>query len=122
MKAILLCVIHWIKLDYIRQSRRDGINMSIKVNELLEIGRRYNEVTETIKALEKEKEDLKAAIVSAIGRDNTRTVDNQLTFKVNHVEFNRFNETEFKQDDPETFERYKTKVIVQDRVTVKGVK
>lgn len=95
--------------------------MSIKVNELLEIGKRYNEVTETIKALEKEKEELKAAIVSAIGRDNTRTVDNQLTFKVNHVEFNRFNETEFKQDDPETFERYKTKVIVQDRVTVKGV-
>lgn len=96
--------------------------MSIKVNELLEIGRRYNEVTESIKALENEKEELKAAIVSAIGRDNTRTVDNQLTFKVNHVEFNRFNETEFKQDDPETFERYKTKVIVQDRVTVKGVK
>lgn len=96
--------------------------MSIKVNELLEIGRRYNEVTETIKALENEKEELKAAIVSAIGRDNTRTVDNQLTFKVNHVEFNRFNETEFKQDDPETFEKYKTKVIVQDRVTVKGVK
>lgn len=95
--------------------------MSIKVNELLEIGKRYNEVIETIKALEKEKEELKAAIVSAIGRDNTRTVDNQLTFKVNHVEFNRFNETEFKQDDPETFERYKTKVIVQDRVTVKGV-
>ena len=95
--------------------------MSIKVNELLEIGRRYNEVTETIKALENEKEDLKAAIVSAIGRDNTRTVDNQLTFKVNHVEFNRFNETEFKQDDPETFEKYKTKVIAQDRVTVKGV-
>ena len=96
--------------------------MSIKVNELLEIGRRYNEVTETIKALEKEKEDLKTAIVSAIGRDNTRTVDNQLTFKVNHVEFNRFNETEFKAADPETFEKYKTKVIVQDRVTVKGVK
>ena len=96
--------------------------MSIKVNELLDIGRRYNEVTETIKALENEKEELKAAIVSAIGRDNTRTVDNQLTFKVNHVEFNRFNETEFKQDDPETFEKYKTKVIVQDRVTVKGVK
>ena len=95
--------------------------MSIKVNELLEIGKRYNEVTETIKALEKEKEELKAAIVSAIGRDNTRTVDNQLTFKVNHVEFNRFNETEFKQDDPETFEKYKTKVIAQDRVTVKGV-
>ena len=95
--------------------------MSIKVNELLEIGRRYNEVTETIKALENEKEELKAAIVSAIGRDNTRTVDNQLTFKVNHVEFNRFNETEFKQDDPETFEKYKTKVIAQDRVTVKGV-
>lgn len=95
--------------------------MSIKVNELLEIGKRYNEVTETIKALEKEKEDLKAAIIAAIGRDNTRTVANQLTFKVNHVEFNRFNETEFKASDPETFEKYKTKVIVQDRVTVKGV-
>lgn len=95
--------------------------MSIKVNELLEIGRRYNEVTELIKALEKEKEELKAAIITAIGRDQSRTVDKQLTFKVNHVEFNRFNETEFKNDDPETFERYKTKVIVQDRVTVKGV-
>lgn len=95
--------------------------MNIKVNELLEIGRRYNEVSELIKALEKEKEELKAAIITAIGRDNSRTVDKQLTFKVNHVEFNRFNETEFKQDDPETFERYKTKVIVQDRVTVKGV-
>lgn len=95
--------------------------MSIKVNELLAIGKRYNEVTESIKALEKEKEDLKAAIIAAIGRDNTRTVDNQLTFKVNHVEFNRFNETEFKAADPETFEKYKTKVVVQDRVTVKGV-
>lgn len=95
--------------------------MSIKVNELLEIGRRYNEVTELIKALEKEKEELKAAIVAAIGRDNTRTVDKQLTFKVNHVEFNRFNETEFKTADPETFEKYKTKVVVQDRVTVKEV-
>lgn len=95
--------------------------MSIKVNELLEIGRRYNEVSELIKALEKEKEELKAAIVAAIGRDNSRTVDKALTFKVNHVEFNRFNETEFKQDNPETFERYKTKVIVQDRVTVKEV-
>ena len=95
--------------------------MSIKVNELLEIGKRYNEVTEQIKDLEKEKEDLKAAIVAAIGRDNTRTVDKQLTFKVNHVEFSRFNETEFKADNPETFERYKTKVIVQDRVTVRGV-
>lgn len=95
--------------------------MSIKVNELLEIGRRYNEVSELIKALEKEKEELKAAIITAIGRDQSRTVDKQLIFKVNHVEFNRFNETEFKQDDPETFERYKTKVIVQDRVTVKGV-
>lgn len=95
--------------------------MSIKANELLEIGNRYNEVSELIKALEKEREELKAVIVSAIGRDNARTVDNQLTFKVNHVEFNRFNETEFKQDDPETFERYKTKVVIQDRVTVKGV-
>lgn len=95
--------------------------MSIKVNELLEIGRRYNEVNELIKALEKEKEELKAAIITAIGRDNSRTVDKQLTFKVNHVEFNRFNETEFKNDDPETFERYKTKVVIQDRVTVKGV-
>lgn len=95
--------------------------MSIKVNELLEIGRRYNEVTELIKALEKEKEELKAAIITAIGRDQSRTVDKQLIFKVNHVEFNRFNETEFKQDDPETFERYKTKVVIQDRVTVKGV-
>lgn len=95
--------------------------MSIKVNELLEIGRRYNEVTELIKALEKEKEELKAVIITAIGRDQSRTVDKQLIFKVNRVEFNRFNETEFKQDDPETFERYKTKVIVQDRVTVKGV-
>lgn len=95
--------------------------MSIKVNELLEIGRRYNEVTELIKALENEKEELKAAIITAIGRDNSRTVDKQLTFKVNRVEFNRFNETEFKQDDPETFERYKTKVVIQDRVTVKGV-
>lgn len=95
--------------------------MSIKVNELLEIGRRYNEITELIKTLEKEKEELKAAIVAAIGRDNTRTVDKQLIIKVNHVEFNRFNETEFKQDDPETFEKYKTKVIIQDRVTVKGV-
>lgn len=95
--------------------------MSIKVNELLEIGRRYNEVNELIKALEKEKEELKAAIITAIGRDNTRTVDKQMTFKVNHVEFNRFNETEFKNDDPETFERYKTKVVIQDRVTVKGV-
>lgn len=95
--------------------------MSIKVNELLEIGRRYNEVTELIKALEKEKDELKAAIVAAIGRDNSRTVDKQLTFKVNHIEFNRFNETEFKQDNPETFEKYKTKVIIQDRVTVKGV-
>ena len=95
--------------------------MSIKVNELLEIGNRYNEVTETIKALEKEKEELKAAIITAIGRDNTRTVDKQLTFKVNHVEFNRFNETEFKAADPETFEKYKTNVIAQDRVTVKGV-
>lgn len=95
--------------------------MSIKVNELLEIGRRYNEVTELIKALEKEKEELKAAIVAAIGRDNSRTVDKQLTFKVNHIEFNRFDETEFKQDNPETFEKYKTKVVIQDRVTVKGV-
>ena len=95
--------------------------MSIKVNELLEIGRRYNEVSDMIKALEKEKDELKAAIIAAIGRDNVRTVDKQLIFKVNHVEFNRFNETEFKQDDPETFERYKTKVVVQDRVTVKGV-
>lgn len=95
--------------------------MSIKVNELLEIGRRYNEVSDMIKALEKEKDELKAAIITAIGRDNVRTVDKQLIFKVNHVEFNRFNETEFKQDDPETFERYKTKVVVQDRVTVKGV-
>ena len=95
--------------------------MSIKVNELLEIGRRYNEVTELIKALEKEKEELKAVIITAIGRDNSRTVDKQLIFKVNHVEFNRFNETEFKNDDPETFERYKTKVVIQDRVTVKGV-
>ena len=95
--------------------------MSIKVNELLEIGRRYNEVTELIKALEREKEELKAAIITAIGRDQSRTVDKQLTFKVNHVEFNRFNETEFKQDNPETFERYKTKVVIQDRVTVKGV-
>ena len=95
--------------------------MSIKVNELLEIGNRYNEVTETIKALEKEKEELKSAIITAIGRDNTRTVDKQLTFKVNHVEFNRFNETEFKAADPETFEKYKTKVIAQDSVTVKGV-
>lgn len=95
--------------------------MSIKVNELLEIGRRYNEVNELIKALEKEKEELKAAIITAIGRDQSRTVDKQLTFKVNHVEFNRFNESEFKQDDPETFERYKTKVVIQDRVTVKGV-
>ena len=92
--------------------------MSIKVNELLEIGRRYNEVTELIKALEREKEELKAAIITAIGRDQSRTVDKQLTFKVNHVEFNRFNETEFKQDNPETFERYKTKVVIQDRVTV----
>lgn len=95
--------------------------MSIKVNELLEIGRRYNEVTELIKALEKEKEELKAVIIAAIGRNQSRTVDKKLTFKVNHVEFNRFNETEFKQDDPETFERYKTKVVVQDRITVKGV-
>lgn len=95
--------------------------MSIKVNELLEIGRRYNEVTELIKALEKEKEELKAAIITAIGKDQSRTVDKQLIFKVNHVEFNRFNENEFKQDDPETFERYKTKLIIQDRVTVKGV-
>lgn len=95
--------------------------MSIKVNELLEIGRRYNEVNELIKALEKEKEELKAAIVTAIGRDQSRTVDKQLIFKVNHVEFNRFNETEFKQDDPETFKRYKTKLVIQDRVTVKGV-
>lgn len=95
--------------------------MSIKVNELLEIGRRYNEVSELIKALEKEKEELKAAIITAIGRNQSRTVDKQLTFKVNHVEFNRFNETEFKQDDPETFERYKTKLVIQDRVTVKGV-
>lgn len=95
--------------------------MSIKVNELLEIGRRYNDIDAQIKALEKEKDELKAAIIAAIGRDNVRTVDNQLTFKVNHVEFNRFNETEFKQDDPETFERYKTNVVVQDRVTVKGV-
>lgn len=95
--------------------------MTIKVNELLEIGRRYNEVTELIKALEKEKDELKTAIVAAIGRDQSRTVDKQLIFKVNHVEFNRFNETEFKQDDPETFERYKTKVVIQDRVTVKGV-
>ena len=95
--------------------------MSVKVNELLEIGRRYNEVTELIKALEKEKDELKAVIIAAIGRDQSRTVDKQLIFKVNHVEFNRFNETEFKQDDPETFERYKTKVVIQDRVMVKGV-
>ena len=95
--------------------------MSIKVNDLLEIGRRYNEITELIKALEKEKDELKAVIIAAIGRDQSRTVDKQLIFKVNHVEFNRFNETEFKQDDPETFERYKTKVVIQDRVTVKGV-
>lgn len=95
--------------------------MSIKVNKLLEIGRRYNDIDAQIKALEKEKEELKAAIVAAIGRDQSRTVDNQLTFKVNHVEFNRFNETEFKQDNPETFEKYKTKVVIQDRVTVKGV-
>lgn len=95
--------------------------MSIKVNELLEIGRRYNEVTELIKALEKEKDELKAAIVAAIGRNQSRTVDKRLTFKVNHIEFNRFNETEFKQDNPETFEKYKTKVVVQDRVSVKGV-
>lgn len=95
--------------------------MNIKVNELLEIGRRYNEVNELIKALEKEKEELKAAIITAIGRNQSRTVDKQLIFKVNHVEFNRFNETEFKQDDPETFERYKTKLVIQNRVTVKGV-
>lgn len=95
--------------------------MSIKANELLEIGRRYNELSESIKALEKEKEELKAAIIAAVGRDNSRTVDKQMTFKVNHVEFNRFNETEFKAADPETFEKYKTKVVIQDRVTVKGV-
>lgn len=95
--------------------------MSIKVNELLEIGRRYNEVSDMIKALEREKDELKAAIITAIGRDQSRTVDKQLTFKVNHVEFNRFNETEFKQDDPETFEKYKTKLVIQDRLTVKEV-
>lgn len=95
--------------------------MSIKANELLEIGRRYNEVTELIKALEKEKEELKAAIITAIGRDNSRTVDKQLTFKVNHVEFTRFNDTAFKAANPETYEEFKTKLIVQDRVSVKEV-
>lgn len=95
--------------------------MSIKVNELLEIGRRYNEVTELIKALEKEKDELKAAIITAIGRDNNRTVDKQLIFKVNHMEFTRFNDAAFKAADPETYEEYKTKLIVQDRVSVKEV-
>lgn len=96
--------------------------MSIKVNELLEIGRRYNEVTELIKALEKEKDELKAAIITAIGKDNSRTVDKALTFKVNHVEFMRFDDTAFKAADPETYEAYKTKLVVQDRVSVKEVK
>nr|DAN99895.1 MAG TPA: hypothetical protein [Caudoviricetes sp.] len=96
--------------------------MSIKVNELLEIGRRYNEVTELIKALEQEKDELKAAIIAAIGRDNSRTVDKSLTFKVNHVEFMRFDDTAFKAADPETYEAYKTKLVVQDRVSVKEVK
>ena len=96
--------------------------MSIKVNELLEIGRRYNEVTELIKALEKEKEELKAAIVAAIGRDNSRTVDKQLTFKVNHIESIRFNEKELKEVEPETYKRFKNKLVVSDRVSVKEVK
>lgn len=96
--------------------------MSIKVNELLEIGRRYNEVTELIKALEKEKEELKAAIIAAIGRDNSRTVDKQLTFKVNHIESIRFNETELKEVEPETYKRFKNKLVVSDRVSVKEVK
>lgn len=96
--------------------------MSIKVNELLEIGRRYNEVSELIKVLEKEKDELKAAIIAAIGRDNTRTVDKQLIFKVNHVESIRFNESEFKEVDPETYKRFKNKMVVSDRVTVKEIK
>lgn len=96
--------------------------MSIKVNELLEIGRRYNELTELIKASEKEKEELKAVIITAIGRDNARTVDKQLIFKVNHIESIRFNETELKETDPETYKRFKNKLVVQDRVSVKELK
>lgn len=96
--------------------------MSIKVNELLEIGRRYNEVTELINALEKEKEELKAAIIAAVGRDQSRTVDKKLIFKVNHIESIRFNETELKEVDPETYKRFKNKLVVSDRVSVKEVK
>lgn len=96
--------------------------MSIKANELLEIGRRYNEVSDMIKVLEKEKDELKAAIITAIGRDNVRTVDKQLTFKVNHIESIRFNETEFKEVDPETYKRFKNKLVISDRVSVKEVK
>lgn len=96
--------------------------MSIKASELITIGKRYNEVSELIKALEKEKDELKAAIIAAIGRDNTRTVDKQLIFKVNHIESIRFNETEFKEVDPETYKRFKNKLIVSDRVSVKEVK
>lgn len=96
--------------------------MSIKVNELLEIGRRYNEVTELIKALEREKEELKAVIIATIGRDQSRTVDKQLIFKVNHIESIRFNETELKEVDPETYKRFKNKLVVSDRVSVKEVK
>lgn len=98
--------------------------MSIRVNELLEIGRRYNDIDAQIKALEKEKEKerLKAVIVANIGRGNSRTVDNQLTFKVNHIESIRFNETELKEVEPETYKRFKNKLVVSDRVSVKEVK
>ena len=96
--------------------------MSIKVNELLEIGRRYNDIDAQIKALEKEKERLKAVIVANIGRGNSRTVDNQLTFKVNPIEFKKFDDSAFKASDPETYEKFKTKVIAYDRVSVKEVK
>ena len=95
--------------------------MSIKATELLTIGKRYKEIDAEIKALEKEKERLKAIIVANVGRGNSRTVDNQLTFKVNPIEFKKFDDSAFKAADPETYEKFKTKVVAYDRISIKEV-